>query len=73
MPLKSPVYHKIYRATAVLGTLAAVAANGLYVRYFSFSSALLRTIYLAFVVLHPLTVIVANCYISGIFSGMQRH
>jgi hypothetical protein len=72
MLLKSPMYHKIYRGAAVFSTLAAISANGLYVRYFSFASVLMRAVYLFFTCLHPLAVILANCYISSILSDIKK-
>jgi len=72
MPMKSPLYQKIYQVGAVLSTVAAVAANGIYVKYFNFANTIIRTAYLFFAVLHPVAIICANCYISCIFTGIQK-
>lgn len=72
MPMKSPLYQKIYQVGAVLSTIAAVAANGLYLKYFNFADTIIRTAYLFFAVLHPVAIICANCYISSIFTGIRK-
>lgn len=72
MPMKSPLYQKIYQVGAVLTTLAAVAANGIYIMYFNFANTIIRTGYLFFVVLHPVSIICANCCITHIYTGIQK-
>lgn len=72
MPMKSPLYHKIYQVGAVLGTIAAVAVNGMYIMYFNFANTIIRTAYVFFAVLHPVAIVFANCYISFIFTGIQK-